>query len=309
MIAEKYGRLAEGTLFTIQTQGLYDASLEGVPHFVYTDHTHLANLQYPGTRPEHLASPRWIRLEKEIYQKARMNLVMSRFIRTSLIEDYECEPDQIAIVGAASNMPEPREPLQNDGYGNKTILFVGIDWARKGGPLLLEAFKKVQAAVPDARLIIAGASPEVAMPNVEVVGRVPLEEVSRLLQRAAVATLPSFREPQGVIVIEAQLHGLPVVASDIGALPEMVADGRTGKIVPVGDRDALAAALTELITNPALCRSYGEAGRARAREFYSDEAVKRKIAAAIRVSIGENDLPEAARESRAKYAKYAKGEN
>jgi len=51
MIGERYAPLAGASLFSIQTQSLYDASIDGLPHFVYTDHTHLANLKYPGADP------------------------------------------------------------------------------------------------------------------------------------------------------------------------------------------------------------------------------------------------------------------
>jgi glycosyltransferase involved in cell wall biosynthesis len=162
---------------------------------------------------------------------------------------------------------------------------VGIDWERKGGPVLLEAFRKVLEALPDARLTIAGCSPEVNLPNVEVLGKVPRSEVSRLLRGVCVLALPSLREPHGVIVIEALVHGIPVVASKIGALPEMIEDGKCGRIVPAGDAGALAGALIELLGNPERCGRYGEAGRVRARERYSHEAVSRRMGEAVRGSL------------------------
>ncbi len=64
LVAEKYGALASTALFSIQTQSLYDAGIAGLPHFVYTDHTHLANLRYPGARRARLFTPRWIELER-----------------------------------------------------------------------------------------------------------------------------------------------------------------------------------------------------------------------------------------------------
>jgi glycosyltransferase involved in cell wall biosynthesis len=285
LVAEKYSALASSALFSIQTQSLYDAGIEGLPHFLYTDHTHLANLRYPGAGPSRLLSPRWIQLEAGIYHRVRTNLVMSSFIRDSLVEDYGCEPSSVAIVGAAPNLPPPASLPDNAGYSNRTILFVGVDWERKGGPLLVEAFRKVLETMPDARLIIAGSAPDVRMPNVEIVGRVPLAEISRLLLRSSVLALPTWREPQGVNAIEALMHGIPVVATDVGALPEMIADRATGRIVPPGDAAALAAALTELLSDPALCRRYGEAARESTPARYSSEAVSRKMGDAIRAAL------------------------
>ena len=285
MIAEKYSDLARSCLFSIQTQSLYDASIDGLPHFLYTDHTHLANLKYPGAKRSQLSIPGWIELEKTIYHHVEANLVMSAFVRDSLVEDYDCDPARIAIIGAAPNVAPPDDLPDNGGYSNRKILFVGIDWERKGGPILLEAFRQVLEKIPDAQLTIAGCSPRVDLPNVKVLGRVPRTEISGLLLGSSMLALPSVREPQGMIAIEALAHGIPVVATNVGALPEAVEDGRTGRIVPPGDAGALAAALIELLSDPALCRRCGEAGRVSARERYSYEAVSRNLGEAIRARL------------------------
>jgi glycosyltransferase involved in cell wall biosynthesis len=285
LVAERYASLASTAVFSVQTQSLYDAGIEGLPHFLYTDHTHLANMRYPGAKTKQLFSPAWIELETSIYQRVRCNLVMSSFVRDSLVRDYHCDPARIAIVGAAPNMPPPASLPDNGDYSNRTVLFIGIDWERKGGPFLVEAFRKVLEKIPDARLVIAGCSPSITVPNVEVLGRIPLSAVSRLLLSASVVALPSLREPQGINAIEAITHGIPVVASDIGGLPEVVKDHECGRIVPAGDAAALAAALIDLLSDPALCRRYGEAAREHAIARYSSAAVSKKMGEAIRATL------------------------
>ena len=285
LVAERYASLAASALFSIQTQSLYDSSIDGLPNFLYTDHTHLANLRYPGADPSRLFSARWIKLESLIYERVRMNLVMSSFVRNSLIEDYHCDPARIAIVGAAPNMEPPDLLPDNANYSSQTILFVGIDWERKGGPVLVEAFREVLQKLPTARLVIAGCSPAVSLPNVEVLGRVPLSRVSQLLLGASVVALPSNREPQGINAIEAIDHGIPVVASSIGGLPEVVDDYQCGRIVPPGDATALAAALVDILSDPDLCRRYGEAAREKARTHYAASVVSRKMGDAIRKAL------------------------
>ncbi len=286
LIAQRYTELAKSALFSIQTQSLYDAGIDGLPNFLYTDHTHLANMQYPGADPKRLFSPAWIKLEGSIYRSVRLNLVMSSFVRDSLVRDYQCDPASVAVVGAAPNMDAPDSPPDNGNYSNQTILFVGIDWERKGGPVLVEAFREVLRKLPRARLIIAGCNPLVSLPNVEVLGRVPLSQVSRLLLQSSVVALPSFREPQGINTIEALMHGIPVVASRIGGLPEVVDDHQCGRIVPAGDAPALAAALVDILSDPALCRRYGEAAREKAQSHYSATVVAQKMGDAIRGALG-----------------------
>jgi len=285
LVAERYTSLARSAAFSIQTQSLYDSGIPGLPNFLYTDHTHLANLQYPGADPKRLFSASWIKLEGSLYRSVRMNLVMSSFVRDSLIRDYQCDSSRITVVGAAPNMDAPDALPDNANYSNQTVLFVGIDWERKGGPVLVDAFREVLRKLPNARLVIAGCNPVVPLPNVEVLGRIPLARVSQLLLRASVVALPSYREPQGINAIEAIMHGIPVVASRIGGLPEVVDDHRCGRIVPAGDAPALAAALFDILSDPALCRRYGEAAREKARTHYSAAVVSQKMGDAIRKAL------------------------
>jgi glycosyltransferase involved in cell wall biosynthesis len=78
------------------------------------------------------------------------------------------------------------------------------------------------------------------------------------------------------------MHGIPVVASDIGALPEMVEDRETGRIIPPNDVPALASALIELLSNPGLCRQYGAAARRSAMDRFSSPVVSQRLGDAIR---------------------------
>ncbi len=285
VVAEKYTALARTAYFSIQTQSLFDALIDGLPHFLYTDHTHLANLSYPGAHVTQLSSPAWIKLETSLYHRVRKNLVMSAFVRNSLLHDYGCDPSRVAIVGAAPNIPAPTSLPHNGDFSNRTLLFIGIDWERKGGPLLIEAFRRVLVKIPDARLVIAGCSPAVNVPNVTVLGRVPLAQVSNLLLSASLLALPSLREPQGINAIEALMHGVPVIATNIGALPETVEDGISGRIVPAGDLNALTQAIIDLLPNPALLRRYGRAASQSARARYSSDVVSNRMGEAIRSSL------------------------
>lgn len=285
IIATKYAPLARTALFSIQTQSLYDASIDGLPHFLYTDHTHLANLNYPGANTSQLAARSWIKLESSIYHRVRKNLVMSGFVRDSLTNDYSCDRSRVSVVGASPNLTPNGAPLNNADYTNRTILFIGIDWERKGGPILLSAFRKVLDRIPDARLIIVGASPRVDLPNVEILGRLPLAEIPPLILRSSLFAFPSLREPYGIAAIEALMHGIPVVATNIGALPEIVEDGVSGRIIPPGDVNALAETLISLISDPALLRRYGAAGQQSARARFSQDIVTRRLGDAIRSSL------------------------
>src|SRR5205823_5389138 len=89
------------------------------------------------------------------------------------------------------------------------------------------------------------------------------------LTAADVATVPSHVEPLGNATLEAMAAGLPVVGGAVGGIPEMIADGRTGLLVPPKDPDRLAAALARLIAGPEERRRFGTEGRARCRQLFS----------------------------------------
>ena len=266
-------------LFTFQTQSLFDASVAGTPHFVYTDHTHLANLYYPGKVQTPMAPAAWRELEKSIYQNASMNFTMSSHISRSLIEQYGCARAKVECVFAGSNTPaDYAENTSRERFAHKKILFVGIDWERKGGPVLLEAFRKVRRLHPTAELIIVGCSPEVSLAGCRVVGRVPLQEVANFYRSASIFCLPTTVEPFGFVFLEAFSHGLPVIATNIGAIPDFVENGRSGYLVDSNDVEQLANRLGELLGDPDRCAAFGARGRALVGNRYTWNSTVERIA-------------------------------
>ena len=100
------------------------------------------------------------------------------------------------------------------------------------------------------------------------VGRVPHGQVLRYLHEMDVFAVPSLQESFGVAAVEAAATELPVIASNVGGLPEVVVDGETGYLVPPGDADALSARMAQLIAAPELRQRMGETGRAYVKAHY-----------------------------------------
>ncbi len=276
--------------FSFQIQSLFDASTPGLPHFVYTDHTNLANLLYVGPNDHVLYPEAWRRLETSIYRNAALLFVRSSHVQRSLVEHYGIRPERIRCVFAGSNAGAPRSARDVEGrYEAKRILFVGIDWERKGGPMLIEAFRQVRLAHPDAQLTIVGSGPPVPEPNVEVLGEVPVDEVSAIYDRATVFCMPTQREAFGIVFVEAMTHGLPVVATNVGALPDMVENGVNGYLVDPWDAAALAQRLITLLGEPETCRAMGARGRVLARERYNWDAVGQRLGTHIREALATAD--------------------
>jgi glycosyltransferase involved in cell wall biosynthesis len=150
----------------------------------------------------------------------------------------------------------------------------------KGHRTLFRAVAAARAEVPDLELDVAGAGPlehelraQVAAlgldGTVRFLGQVP--GAVEVMERSCAVVVPSLGEGFGMVALEAMERGRAVVASAVGGLPEIVADGETGLLVPPGDVDALAAAFVALARDPERLRVLGSAGRARALREFSQE--------------------------------------
>jgi glycosyltransferase involved in cell wall biosynthesis len=171
---------------------------------------------------------------------------------------------EIAVIPSGVDLPPEVGPEANP----PEVLYAGRLSPEKGVLELVEAARGLN-------LVVAGDGPLRAQVP-EALGFVPPEELAQLYARAAVVACPSHREGFGVACLEAMAHGRPVVASAVGGLLDLVVDGETGVHVPPGDVPALRAALERLLGDRELRRRMGEAGRRRAAERFSWDAVTRQ---------------------------------
>ncbi len=252
--------------FSFQIQSHFDASVRNVPHFVYTDHTLLAHRAFPDIGGVRFSvTPKWLELEHQLYRNAQTNFVMSQHVRRSLIDDYGCDPQRVVCAYGGPNAEVT--PAPDKTYDAKEILFVGVHWIRKGGPQLVEAFRRVRARIPNARLTIVGSSPDIRVEGIEVLGRVPPSELGTYYKRASVFCMPTRFEPFGIVYLEAMAYKLPIVATDVGAIPDFVQNGANGFRTKPGDVDDLADKLTTLLLSPSLCKTMGERSFEIAKEY------------------------------------------
>jgi phosphatidyl-myo-inositol alpha-mannosyltransferase len=179
---------------------------------------------------------------------------------------YRVVPNGVDLSAVRPDPARPRDELR--------ILFVGRAEERKGLPVLLRAFEALRGAGVEARLTVAGATPEEVQPlllepeGVEVAGRVSEEEKWRLLGAADVLCAPSLGgESFGMVLTEAFASGTPVVASDIAGYRDVVRDGVDGLLVPIGDPVELGEALHGLAFDPDRRSRMAEAARERAERF------------------------------------------
>jgi glycosyltransferase involved in cell wall biosynthesis len=194
-------------------------------------------------------------------------------------------PWQLDQLGVAKSVPrhlvhafvrtkQGVKPLRTDDY----ILLVGKPWGPKGADILLKAFLQISARHPALKLVLAGSDENAswlremipAGTRVELIERLPHDEMLALIAGCRIFALPSWTEGTPRTIIEAFALARPVVSTRTDGIPYVVRHGETGELVPVGDPDALAASLERLLNDPAYATRLGEAGQAfAAREFDS----------------------------------------
>jgi glycosyltransferase involved in cell wall biosynthesis len=159
------------------------------------------------------------------------------------------------------------------------LLFVGDLVYEKGIDVLLAAYQNLERAPP---LVLIGRTREEALrrlpPNVHTLGIWPHAAVTQAWRRCLFGVVPSvWAEPFGIVAIEAMAGGRAIIASRVGGLADIVADGVTGLLVPSNDTAALQAAMVHLLENPQLREAMGAAALHRVNSSYRASAVLSQI--------------------------------
>lgn len=280
----------------LQVSGSFSSAgpLSEVPYALFCDCTVKLGEEAPYSGVN-FASPQraaaWYAREHALYQGAARVFTASEHVRRSMVVDYGVAPERVVAVGEGTNL-RVEEPAEPD-VGPPRILFAGYEFRRKGGPVLLEAFRRVAAEVEGAELVIAGPRrlDGPLPPGVRVVGQVSRDVLGRLYATSSVFVLPSLFEPFGLVLLEAMEYGLPCVATNRDAIPEIVIDGETGRLVPAGDAEALAGALVEVLRSGDEARWMGRAGRRRVRRLFTWQAVALRVNLGLRTMLGTRMEP------------------
>lgn len=148
----------------------------------------------------------------------------------------------------------------------------------KGIDLLIDAYARIASSYPKLRLIIAGDGTERSFLEqrayahklgdcIQFIGTIPLSEGISYLKGAVMTVVPSRSEAGGLVNIEAQAAGCPVVASNVGGIPEYVGEGETGLLFPSGNVESLAQQMRRILDNPSLRRQLIKNGKQHAAQF------------------------------------------
>jgi glycosyltransferase involved in cell wall biosynthesis len=219
-------------------------------------------------------------VERALARRAARIITITQALARFQVERVGLPPGKIEVVHYGLDDLPPAwgvNPADAVAADARILLAVSRLEHQKGVDVAIEALRAVREDHPRAELVILGEGPQRAELErlaesldvpVHLPGRVP--DVAAWLRRADVFVHPARWEGFGLAVLEAMLAGLPVVASDVSSLPELVVDRETGLLVPRDDPAALARAVSTALADP---QSYGERGRARARSQFSVAAM------------------------------------
>ncbi|HEX4945517.1 MAG TPA: glycosyltransferase family 4 protein [Blastocatellia bacterium] len=187
--------------------------------------------------------------------------VHAEAIKQQLVQDRGVKPDKVHVVPHGTYDFYRRWASDEINEEPNTVLFFGRIWDYKGLQYLIEAEPLITARVPNARIVIAGRGEDFGkyerlMVNrdrfVVLNERIPDEAVARLFQQASVVVCPYIEASQSGVLALANAFGKPVVATTVGGIPEMIAHGKTGLLVPPRDTQSLAEAIITLLQNHTL---------------------------------------------------------
>jgi glycosyltransferase involved in cell wall biosynthesis len=247
--------------------------LRKIPGIVSLDAT---PLQYDelGAFYKHEQGPAWLeglkwRLNRDCFRSARRLVAWSEWTKLGLVQGYEVPADKITVISPGVNVHEWRRPTPRVPHANPVkILFVGGDLERKGGLVLLEAFRALRHLGLELHLVTKDRLPP--EPGLFVYNNLgansqPLKD---LYHTCDIFALPTFADALAMVLSEAGASGMAIISTNVGAIPELVRNGETGLIVPVGDATSLTQALRDLATNPALRMTLGERAVAHVTRHY-----------------------------------------
>lgn len=274
-------------LYTQNCAPMLAGTLRTVPYVVCADATTCQaskkmSFRYPGIGNR--TGDRLARIyEERIFHEAAAVVAQSEWARRDILEVSGLSPDRVTTLRIGAPRPLPWIPRPS--RERPQIVMVGASLKRKGGFTLLQLLADEIGRTCDLTLVTGVPVPPRPGLTVRNDVRPGDGKIDQILLGADVFVLPSDSDMSPNAVLEAMAAGLPVVAYDTGAISEMVEDGRTGRVVPVGDREGLHSALLELLASPDLRAEYGQAGRQRLEHHFDPAAaaagVGRDIAAGL----------------------------
>ncbi len=211
------------------------------------------------------------RLEKRIFERSNLVVSWSNWAAESVVKDYGIDPEKVRVVRNGIKMPEARLlPPLSPGNHQIHLGFVGNDFIRKGGDLLLRVHQEHFADHAHLTLITSHDVPTSSLRNVSVRRNVPWDElVTQVMPSFDLFVFPTRFDYSPFAVVEAMTAGLPVIASKVGSIPEMVEHGVTGFLIEPNNAEQLIDRVSWALSHRHELGEMGDRARRSALAAYS----------------------------------------
>ncbi len=270
--------------------------LRGVPYATYDDMTVQQAVRHPAwvvsRLPKRDLDARR-QLQERQFQAARVVCTNTWWARDSVVEDYGVDPAKVHVVGFGGRQRDGADGSGHARTAAPRFLYTGLDWARKNGEVILQAFGVVRREHPEAMLDIVGHPERIDHPGVRWHGFLGLADsrqqhrLKELFSAATCFLMPSEVEPAGKAVLEAASCGVPSIVTSVGGATEAVGEG--GLTVEPGDPAALAQAMLRMCDLEFAAR-LGELARRHVKQF-TWELTARRILSALGLGPAMDELP------------------
>jgi glycosyltransferase involved in cell wall biosynthesis len=266
----------------------------GKQFVIYTDYMNLLSKGLPEhghVLDERNTLAHWNELERRILHAQDHVFVMGKHVRPAMAMAYGIAENKLTVAGAGPGLDVDieRDGIQKNRNARR-ILFVGKLPEKKGLGVLMAAFATVRAVYPDAELHVVTGS-QVAGPGIVFHGKTSDAALKALFYSANVFCMPAYKEPLGLVYIEAMLAKCACIGTFTGSMPELIEDGVTGGLVEPGDHAALAQQMISMFSEPDRTRNMGEAGYLRAREYWNWDAVVQRMLPLLTASSRLSSVP------------------
>lgn len=258
------------------------------PYFTYQDMTYHAGLivkewrkKYPFIFPaagNNILSlceiHRRERRQHDEYQHASAVFFMSLWVKNIMSEYHSDVTSKMFHIGGGTNIDINSIDITKK-EGNK-FLFIGRDFERKAGDLVIEAFKILKTQhMPNAELHMAGCKPQEKVDGVIYYGDVDFIKVSELLNKCDVFCMPSRFEAYGLVFVEALIYGLPCIGRRFFEMPHFIENGKDGVLIECDDPFVLAKKMFDVISDKCMI-DYVQSKQATYIERYSWDSVAKR---------------------------------
>lgn len=243
---------------------------------------------------QHARGPAWLerlkwRLNRDAFHRARRLVTWSEWTKSGLVQGYGVPAEKVHVIPPGVDT-RAWQPPHKSGNGSASddravrILFVGGDLERKGGLELMAAFRELRVSNPHLELHLVTRQQVPAQPGMRVYNDMQPNSpaLRNLYFTSDIFCLPSRGDCLPVALAEAGAANLPLVSTQVAAIPEIVRSGETGFAIPPGDTDALGQALNHLIQSRDLRRSLGLAAAERARKHFDAACNAERLATLLK---------------------------